>query len=124
MLAPGLLLDDLHVVDVGVGGAAATPGDEAIDSAGFTLEAGLHPAVGKIAGPARDPLSFGHTPAGVAEADALDPSGDDHTPTHRVHDWQEAHRKLDLPPRRSRVISPPQRVQGSPSRAYTRCRDW
>ena len=58
--------------------AAARPVQEAVNVLGWPFEDCLDPAVGKVAYPPAHTVVKGHPPAGVAEVDALNLTGDQH----------------------------------------------
>jgi len=58
--------------------AAARPVQEAVNVLGRPFEDCLDPAVGKVAYPPAHTAFKGHPPAGVAEIDALNLTGDQH----------------------------------------------
>jgi hypothetical protein len=59
-------------------GTAACPVQEAVNVLGRPFEDCLDPAVGKVAYPPAHAVVKGHPPAGVAEVDALNLTGDQH----------------------------------------------
>jgi hypothetical protein len=58
--------------------AAARPVQEVVNVLGRPFEDGLDPAVGKVAHPPAHTVFKGHPPAGAAEVDALNLTGDQH----------------------------------------------
>jgi hypothetical protein len=59
-------------------GTAARPVQEAVNVLGRPFEDRLDPAVGKVAYPPAHTVLKGHPPAGAAEVDALNLTGDQH----------------------------------------------